>query len=305
MPGVSYGVDTGETLALIGESASGKSLMVLGAFDLLPPGARATGGATTFAGESLSAGEEATESWSRAIATGVGFLFQDPIAAWTPIIEIGAQAGEVLDDHSDLRPDEITERVMDALGEVHLPRSKRLFRAFSSQLSRGMGQRAMLAAALVKAPRLLIADEPFTGLDVSVAAAILDLIKDLKERRDMAMVLVTHDLGVVARIADRVGVVYGGRIVEEGPVDDVYRRPLHPYTSGLIGSVPTFTTGRLRPIPGEQPPLTEIPPGMCVFADRCPYAGDVCFATEPVLRTIDRTSVACHRAADLDLPGIT
>ncbi len=328
IPGVSYGVDEGETLALIGESASGKSLMLLGAFGLLPQGARVLGGITTFRDtvfEPVGGGDDnrardrrrrakrhtpgtvmdgTDPDWARVVATEVGFLFQNPIASWTPILEIGPQAGEVLDEYTDLTTEEITERVMDALGEVHLPRTRRMFGAFSTELSRGMGQRAMLAAALVKAPKLLIADEPLSGLDVSVSAAILDLIKDLKHRRGMAMVLVTHDLAVVARIADRVAVVYGGRIVEEGPVGDVFGRPQHPYTSGLIGSVPSLTSGRLHPIPGEAIPLSAVPTGRCVFADRCSFVDDVCLESEPPLVESRGGSVACHRAAELDLPGI-
>ncbi len=329
IPGATYGVDASETLAIIGESSSGKSLMLLGAFGLLPGGTRVLDGSVTYRGTSFEpaghrddptqpigrkekkrlerAGtvmDESDPDWARLVATEVGFLFQNPIASWTPILEIGPQAGEVLDEHTDLSEEEIEERVMDALGEVRLPKSKRLFRAFSSQLSRGMGQRAMLAAALVKAPRLLVADEPLSGLDVSVAAAILDLLKDLKERRNMAMIIVTHDLAVVSRIADRVAVVYGGRIIEEGAVGSMFRHPMHPYTSGLLGSLPALTTGRLRPIPGEQPPLAAIPAGRCVFADRCEFVDDACFASEPLLQVAGAGSVACHHAADLDLPGI-
>jgi peptide/nickel transport system ATP-binding protein len=329
IPCASYAVDAGQTLALIGESASGKSLMLLGAFGLLPEGTRVLGGATTYGNVTFEPGgrrdeqerplsrrerkqlrragtvmDDVDPEWARAMGTEIGFLFQNPIASWTPILQIGPQAGEVLSEYTDLTSDEITERVMDALGEVHLPRSRRLFEAFSSQLSRGMGQRAMLAAALVKAPKLLIADEPLSGLDVSVAAAILDLIEDLKERRGMAMVIVTHDLAVVARIADRVAVVYAGRIVEEGAVGDVFRHPKHPYTSGLIGSLPSLTRGRLRPIPGEQPPLAAVPVGRCSFADRCAYVDDVCLTTEPPLRQIGSGDVACHHADELDLPGI-
>jgi oligopeptide transport system ATP-binding protein len=329
IPGVSYGVDAGETLALIGESASGKSLMLLGAFGLLPDGTLALGGTTRYRDATFEPGGRSNEderplsrrerrqlrragtvmtdadpAWARAVATEIGFLFQNPIAAWTPIVGIGEQAGEVLEEHTDLTSEEITERVMDALGDVRLPRSRRLFGAFSSQLSRGMGQRAMLAAALVKTPKLLIADEPLSGLDVSVAAAILDLIKDLKERRGLAMVIVTHDLAVVARIADRVAVVYAGRIIETGTVGDVFRHPEHPYTSGLIGSIPSLVTGRLRPIPGEQPPLAAVPAGRCSFVDRCPFADDVCRTSEPMLRPAGSGEVACHHATDLDLPGI-
>jgi len=330
IPGAAYGVNAGETLAIIGESSSGKSLMLLGAFGLLPAGCRVLGGTTTYRGLGFEPGgnredperpirrkerrllqragtvtDDVDPEWGRAIGTEVGFLFQNPISSWTPILEIGSQAGEALAAHTDLSNDEIRERVVDALGEVQLPKTNRMVRAFSSQLSRGMGQRAMLAAALVKAPRLLIADEPLSGLDVSVSAAILDLIKDLNERRGMAMVIVTHDLAVVARVADRVAVVYGGRIVEEGPIEETFRRPQHPYTSGLLGSIPALATGRLRPIPGEQPPLAEIPRGRCAFAPRCAYASDVCRTREPPSQTTHHGRVACHHAAEISLPGIT
>ena len=329
IPGASFGVAEAETLAIVGESSSGKSLMLLGAFGLLPSGTRVLGGAVTYRGalfEPAGHRDEPTQpirrkerkrleragtvmdevdpDWAHLVATEIGFLFQNPISSWTPILEIGTQAGEVLDEHTDLSEEEIRERVMDALGEVHLPRSKRLFGAFSSELSRGMGQRAMLAAALVKTPRMLVADEPLSGLDVSVAAAILDLLKDLKERRNMAMIIVTHDLAVVARIADRVAVVYAGRVIEEGAVGSVFKRPMHPYTSGLLGSLPALTTGRLRPIPGEQPPLAAVTAGRCVFADRCEFVNDACLASEPHLHAAGAGSVACHSAAELDLPGI-
>ena len=329
IPRASYGVDEGQTLAIIGESSSGKSLMVLGAFGLLPAGTRVLGGTTTYRDLRFEPGGSADEpdrplrrkdrkklqrsgtvaadstpEWARVVGTEIGFLFQDPIAAWTPILEIGPQAGETLAAHTDLSDDEIRERVVDALGEVQLPKSSHMMQAFSSQLSRGMGQRAMLAAALVKAPSLLIADEPLSGLDVSVSAAILELIKDLNERRGMAMIIVTHDLAVVARVADRVAVVYGGRIVEEGPVDDTFHRPRHPYTSGLLGSIPALTAGRLRPIPGEQPPLTKIAGNRCAFASRCAFADDVCRAAEPPIRETPVGSVACHHASELSLPGI-
>lgn len=162
----------------------------------------------------------------------------------------------------------------------------------------------MLAAALIKAPRLLIADEPLTGLDAPVASAILDLIKDMQTERGMAMILVTHDLGVVARVADRVAVMYGGAIVEEGPIGDVYHKPTHPYTSGLLGAVPGVSRQRLRTIGGEAPRLSEIVRDRCVFVDRCPYAIDTCFQTEPRLEAIHQSRSACHRKFNLDLPGV-
>lgn len=329
IPGLSYGVAVGEVLALVGESASGKTLGLLGAFALLPNGARALGGTTSFDGtvfrpagrpfgdrkpkrkerrKAEYAGRTVVdfddEEWAKVMGTDVGFLFQNPVAAWTPDIVIGDQTGEALHEHSDLSQQEIEERVYDALGSVQLPKSSRLFGAFRHELSRGMAQRAMLAAALVKAPRLLIADEPLTGLDAPVAAAILDLIKDMQKARGMAMILVTHDMGTVARVADRVAVMYGGVIVEEGPIRDVFHKPTHPYTSALLGAVPGLSTARLRTIGGEAPPLSEVQRGECVFAKRCTYAIDACFRSEPRLETIHRSSCACHRKFNLDLPGV-
>lgn len=332
IPGISFGVDPGEVLAIIGESASGKTLSLLGAFGLLPSGAVAIGGVTRYADHVFSpagitetdapdtrrsrrarkrrsevAGtflaDDPDEHWRRVMGTEIGFLFQDPIAAWTPVYVIGRQAGESLEAHTDLSHEEITERVVDALGEVQLPRSGRFFAAFRNEISRGQGQRAMLAAALLKAPRLLIADEPLSGLDAPVAAAIMDLISDLCSKRDMAMVLVTHDLAAVARIADRVAVMYAGRIVEEGPVREIFSRPKHPYTAGLLGSMPAFAHGRLEPIPGEAPRLVDVVPGRCAFADRCRYAVELCTHTEPMLEPVAQSSAACHRKHELELPG--
>lgn len=334
VPGVSYGVDEGEVLALIGESASGKSLILLGGFGLLPDGVRAIGGRTTYAGLTyhpagppvvdpgatrrrerrkqrrlqevagsvLAAYDD--DEWRRAVGSEIGFLFQNPIASWTPVYVIGEQAGEVLEEHTDLTREEITERVFDALGEVQLPKSARFFNAFREEISRGQGQRAMLAAALVKAPLLLIADEPFTGLDAPVAAAIIELIKDLRAKRGMAMIIVTHDLAAVARLADRVAVVYGGRIVEEGPTAELFRSPKHPYTAGLLHSIPAFATGRLEPIPGEAPRLTELRRGRCGFADRCAFAVERCLHFEPLLEAVGGSAAACHRKVELNLAGV-
>jgi oligopeptide/dipeptide ABC transporter ATP-binding protein len=204
-------------------------------------------------------------------------------------------------EHTDLTPEEIQQRVFDALGEVGLSK-RRHFSAFSHEVSRGQAQRAMLASALLSAPRMLIADEPLSGLDVTTARAVLSLIDDMRAKRGMGMLLVTHDMGVVASVADRVAVTYAGSIVEDGPVVDIYRRPRHPYTSGLLGSVPGLTMGRLRPIEGETPDLFEVEPG-CRFADRCPYVIDRCRVEKPEPRLLDGTKVACHRAEELELTG--
>lgn len=327
--GISFGVREGEVLALIGESASGKSLALMGGFSLLSSGARVIGGSVSYKGydyrpggqidkpdsdrsrkerkQSRQAGTVVAnyedDTFAALIGTEVGFMFQNPVGSWTPDHVIGSQAGEALDFHSDLTQEEIEQRVFDALGEVKLPRSRRLFGAYRHQLSRGMAQRAMLAAALTKAPLLMIADEPLNGLDPPVAAAIMDLVKDMQKKRRMAMIVVTHDLAAVASLADRVAVLYSGEIIEEASAAELYHHPKHPYTAGLIGSIPGVTAGRLRNIPGEAPRLTDTDWSRCVFIERCAYASEVC-STPPIAVRIGDTAVACHHAADLHLKGL-
>ncbi len=316
IPGVSLALSEGESLALVGESGSGKSLILMGGFGLLAHGARAIGGETRFRALTYrpggspgeAAGElslnEWDEGWAHAIGTEVGFLFQDPIGAWMPLAIIGEQSGEAIGFHEDLTQEEIDQWVFDALGDVRLPQSNRMFAAFSSELSRGMAQRAMLAAALTKAPSLLIADEPLNGLDVSVAAAIMDLIADMRRERGMAMIIVSHDLAAVARVADRIAVVYGGVIIEEAAAADIYHDPKHPYTSGLLGSIPGLSQRRLRSIPGDAPRLVDIDRGSCVFTDRCDFVIDRCRIETPLPAMVGASNVACHRASELDLAGV-
>ncbi len=317
-------------LGLVGESASGKSLMLMGAFGLLSPGARVIGGTTRYKGleykpfhpwqgrddersrrerkQRRIAGTAVAgytdDVWAKLIGTDVGFLFQNPVGAWTPDLAIGKQSGEVLEEHTDLSTDEIEQKVLDAFGEVSLPKTRRLFGAFRHELSRGIAQRVMLAAALTKTPHLLIADEPLSGLDASVAARIMELITDMRAKRNMAMVFISHDLAAVARIADQVAVVYGGEIVEQAPVEDIYSQPKHPYTAGLVGSIPGVTPGRLRHIGGEAPILVDIDRGSCSFAARCEYATDVCRLEFPGLSIVGTSEVRCHLASQLDLPGV-
>jgi oligopeptide/dipeptide ABC transporter ATP-binding protein len=297
----SFRVGPGEVLALVGESASGKSLMALGGVDLLGAGARISGGMTFFEGTPLQAIED--DQWRQLVGMGIGVLFQDPIGSWDPVETIGQQSGEVLEEHTGLTSAEINQRVLDSLGEVKLPRQRK-FLSFPQQMSRGEAQRAMLASVLLSSPALLIADEPVTGLDATVAAAVLSLIQDLVRRRRMGLLLVTHDLGVVARMADRVAVVYGGMVVEEGPVGPIFRDPKHPYTDGLLRSIPWPGLARLEPIPGEAPHITMPPPG-CVFWPRCAYAESGCRAGVPGVETMGPTRVRCRRAWGLELPGIT
>ncbi len=311
----SYSVGAGEVLALVGESGSGKSLMLLGALNMLAPGARVVGGTTTYDGRQIQrAGDEAwfrgeqrffpeldELDWREAVGIGIGVLTQDPIGAWDPIKLIGDQSGEVLDEHFELSDEAIRGRVLDLLGEVRLPKERK-FLSFAEELSRGEAQRAMLAAALLSRPRLLLADEPLSGLDVSTAHALLRLIEDMCRARGLAMIMVTHDLAVVAGIADRVAVVYGGAIVEEGPVRAIYYEPRHPYTAGLLGSAPGLGR-RLAPITGDVPDLADLPPG-CPFAPRCAYAIEECRAALPPPQVVGGSTVRCIRAGELSLAGV-
>jgi oligopeptide/dipeptide ABC transporter ATP-binding protein len=298
--GASFYVRRGEVLALVGESGSGKSLMAVGSVDLLRAGARVSGGETRFEGDKLQ--DLSEDAWRQLIGLGVGVLFQDPIGSWDPTMQLGPQSGEALEEHLGLTTAEIESRVFDALGEVRLPQRRRMMRAFSYEVSRGEAQRAMLASALLSEPRLLIADEPLSGLDTTVAAAVLSLIEDLRRKRGMAMILVTHDLGVVAGVADRVAVVYGGRIVEEGDVEDVFHRPQHPYTEGLLASLPAMGR-RLEPIPGDAVDISLVP-DWCAFADRCRYAVSACHDAVPELRATGTSAVRCVRARELELRGV-
>ncbi|MFQ5554840.1 MAG: ABC transporter ATP-binding protein [Acidimicrobiia bacterium] len=326
--GVSFRVDPGEVLAIVGESGSGKSLSVLGALGLLTPGAAVLGGTVDCEGVRLRPTAHLVRNrnrwWRRwrkrrrkapfmeellddayrtTLGTRIGVLFQSPVASWTPAELIGEQAAEAVAEHSDLSKEEITDRVLDALGETQLP-AKRGYLSFRHEMSRGQAQRAMLAAALVKAPSLLIADEPLTGLDAPVAAAICELMRDMQRKRNMAMILVTHDLATVASMADRVAVMYGGRIIEEGPIDEIFRRPRHPYTDGLLGSLPSRGVDRLRPIAGSPPKITRIPDDSCAFAPRCPHVTAACTSALPGLERIGTAVAACVHKAQLDLPGI-
>ena len=317
--GVSFEVRRGEVLSIVGESASGKTLSMYAALRLLGPGAQATGGEVELFGQSFpvrvdnnpigSPGRhrrgrvvDPDDEWRRLLGSRVGILFQDPIGAWTPQLTIGEQAGEALDEHFSLTTEEIERRVRDALGSVNLP--KRGFGAFSFLLSRGQAQRAMLAAAIVKAPDLLIADEPLTGLDPTSAASILALLRDMQEARGMAMIFITHDLARAASFSDRIAVMYAGRIVETGPVEDVIRRPRHPYTEGLIGALPMVGQDRLRPIRGAPPGLLESFAG-CSFASRCDFVSIRCADVPPLVHSAGDSADACWRSSELSLQGLS
>ncbi|MDJ0954018.1 MAG: ABC transporter ATP-binding protein [Acidimicrobiia bacterium] len=324
---VSFAVYPGEVFAIAGESGSGKTLSVMGSLGLLGPGAKVSRGTVRFAGQQIRPTrnlerqrnrrfrrkvrkrerfleELLDDDWRHIMGTEIGVLFQNALGGWNPVSIIGEQAGEALDEHTGLSLREIQDRVLDALGEVQLPKESKYI-SFPDELSRGQAQRAMLAAALVKGPRLLVADEPLTGLDAGVAAAILSLIRDMQRKRQMAMIFITHDLAQVASLATRVAIMYGGRIVEVGPVDEVFHQPQHPYTEGLLGALPRPGVDRLTPIAGDVPKITSVPEHQCALAPRCPYAVAQCTSSLPELGTVDGSrSVACFRTAELQLRGV-
>jgi peptide/nickel transport system ATP-binding protein len=323
---VSFEVYPAEALAIVGESGSGKTLTVMGSIGLLGGGTKVVRGEVFFDGTRIrpTSTEERRakrrrlrrrrkkerfleelldDDWRRIMGTEIGVLFQNALGGWNPVEIIGEQAGEALDEHTDLSVSEIRERVLDALGDVQLPKSSKYI-SFPNQLSRGQAQRAMLAAALVKAPRLLVADEPLTGLDAAVATALAKLIRDMQQQRGMAMILITHDLAQVAAMATRVAIMYAGRIMEIGPVDQVFHNPRHPYTEGLLGAIPRRGLDRLRPIDGDVPKITAVPSGQCPLAPRCPYAVAACVAATPPLVPSASGAVACIRSAELDLQGV-
>jgi oligopeptide/dipeptide ABC transporter ATP-binding protein len=271
---VSFTLPRGRTLGLVGESGSGKSVTALSIVRLVSPPGRIVGGRVSLGDRDLLKLDEAEIRSIR--GRRIGFVFQEPMVALDPVYTIGAQIAETLQVHDLARGAAATRRVIDLLDAVHIPDPARRAREYPHQLSGGLRQRAMLALALAAEPDILVADEPTTALDVTVQAEILDLLRDLRRRFSLSVLLITHDLGVVAEMADEVAVMYAGRIVEQGPVERVFAEPLHPYTRALFGSIPgVHTGGGLTAIPGTVPALGKWPPG-CAFAPRCPHRFEAC-----------------------------
>jgi peptide/nickel transport system ATP-binding protein len=278
-----------EVLGVVGESGCGKSVSFMSLLRLLPETATVTGTAR-FDGVDLlrASGSRLREIRGRQIA----FVFQEPMTSLNPAFKVGNQIGEVLRRHLGLSRADARARAVELLQLVRIPSPERRVDEYPHQLSGGMRQRVMIAMALACDPKILIADEPTTALDVTIQAGILDLMRDIRERLGTAIVLITHNLGVVADVADRVVVMYAGRKVEEAPVHELFERPQHPYTNGLLGAVPRPGAGRLREIPGRVPSLSELPAG-CAFAPRCPRADERC-AQLPELRNAgEEHLVAC------------
>jgi peptide/nickel transport system ATP-binding protein len=299
--GVSFHVMPGETLAIVGESGCGKSVTALSVLRLIPsPPGRIVSGAMRFAGRDLLS---LTDAEMRDIrGNQISMIFQEPMTSLNPVMTIGRQIGEILMLHQKVSRARARARAIEMLRLVHIPEPERRIEQYPHELSGGMRQRVMIAMALACNPRLLIADEPTTALDVTIQAQILDLMRELKQKIDAAIVLITHDLGVVAEMAERVVVMYAGRKAEEAPVKALFRRPLHPYTKGLLGSVPRLglaaaeAAPRLVEIPGTVPSLKDPIPG-CAFAARCSFATDICWHEMPPFEEKETGHfAACHHS---------
>ncbi|OEJ94561.1 ABC transporter ATP-binding protein [Streptomyces thermolilacinus] len=293
--GVTYSVDEGETLAVLGESGSGKSVTaqaVMGILDM-PPG-RITGGQIVFQGRDLLTLKE--DERRKVRGARMAMIFQDALSALNPVLTVGDQLAEMYTVHRGMSKKDARARAVELMDRVRIPAARERVGQYPHQFSGGMRQRIMIAMAMALEPELIIADEPTTALDVTVQAQVMELLAELQRELRMGLVLITHDLGVVADVADRIAVMYAGRIVETAPVHDLYKAPAHPYTQGLLDSIPRLDQkGReLYAISGLPPSLTAIPPG-CPFHPRCPRARDVCRTDVPPLHEVsdDRRS-ACH-----------
>jgi peptide/nickel transport system ATP-binding protein len=298
--GVSFHVNQGETLAIVGESGCGKSVTSMSMMRLIPEPPGKIGGSIRFEGRDLL---QFSDREMRSLrGNDISMIFQEPMTSLNPVLSVGRQIGETLRLHQGLDKQQAEARAVEMLTLVGIPAPERRVREYPHQLSGGMRQRVMIAMALACNPKLLIADEPTTALDVTIQAQILKLMLDLKQRVGAAIILITHDLGVVAEVAERVMVMYAGRKVEEAPVAELFRAPRHPYTQGLLGALPKLgsslsgETQRLAEIPGQVPDLKQRIEG-CVFAGRCPLVTDLCRRFAPGLEEKGPHHVAaCHYA---------
>jgi oligopeptide/dipeptide ABC transporter ATP-binding protein len=284
--GVSFHIEKGETLGVVGESGCGKSITALSILRLIPePPGKIVGGDILFRGESIL---KKTEAQMRDLrGNDIAMVFQEPMVSLNPVYTCGEQIAEAVELHQGLRKRLAYDKAAEMLRLVGVALPERRIREYPHQLSGGMRQRVMIAMALSCNPKLLIADEPTTALDVTIQAQILDLMRRLKEELDMAIMLITHDLGVIAEMAKRVVVMYAGRVVEEADVVSLFRKPLHPYTEGLLNSIPRLNRpkGRLHVISGQVPNPVNLPQG-CSFNPRCPYAKDICGERTPELADV-------------------
>lgn len=299
---VTFDVDEGETVAVVGESGCGKSVSALSILRLVPwPPGKIVGGSINFMGQNLL--EMGDEDIRRVRGREISMVFQEPMTSLNPVLSIGLQLTETMQHHLGLSPAQALKRAAELLEMVGISEPKRRLAQFPHHLSGGMRQRVMIAVALSCEPKLIIADEPTTALDVTIQAQILELMKDLTKRLGVALVVITHNLGVVARYADRVNVMYAGKIIEMGSAQQIYHQPHHPYTLGLLASVPRMDQPRgtrLIPIDGQPPDLTRLDGG-CAFRPRCRFAVDRCAQEFPPLENIDSGHVsACWRVKEIN-----
>ncbi|SFP02763.1 peptide/nickel transport system ATP-binding protein [Bradyrhizobium sp. Ghvi] len=291
--GVSFDIAKGEVLGVVGESGAGKSVTGLSVIGLIDPPGRIAGGEIHLAG--LRIDNLPPEEMRRIRGKRIGMIFQDPLTSLNPLYKVGDQIVETIRTHLNLSEQAARRRAIDLLAEVGIPAPEKRIDGYPHEFSGGMRQRVVIALAICAEPELIIADEPTTALDVSVQAQIISLIKRLGRDHGTAVMLVTHDMGVIAETSDRVAVMYAGRVAEIGPVQDVVRNPLHPYAKGLMGAIPTLAGDdkRLVQIPGSMPRLSAIPRG-CSFNPRCAFAFDRCRAERPEPLARGTQSVACH-----------
>ena len=298
--GVSLSLDAGETLGVVGESGCGKTMLSLSIMRLIPANGRISEGNVLFDGIDLLSLPE--ESMREKRGSDIAMIFQEPMTSLNPVLRIGDQIAEAIRLHQNVPAKEALARSVGLLDEVGIPQPARRVKDYPHQLSGGMRQRVMIAMAMSCHPRLLLADEPTTALDVTIQAQILNLISNLKEKNNMAVILITHDLGVVAEAAQKVAVMYAGRVVETSDVENLFANPLHPYTRGLIESRPSGRCAadrdaRLKTIPGTVPSLYELPSG-CRFSERCDLVENICRQAEPELMEIHKGHFAACFVAE-------
>ena len=297
--GIDVDVAPGEILGVVGESGSGKSVSFLAAMGLLPSSATISGSVMLDGKELIGAKRKAIRSVR---GKSLAMVFQDPLSALNPVHRVGDQIVEMIQSHQDMNTHDAEKRAVELLEIVGIPQPGERARQYPHEFSGGMRQRVVIAMAIANNPKVLIADEPTTALDVTVQAQILDVIQKVQQTFGTAVVLITHDLGVIARVADSVNVMYAGRNVESGSVQSIFDHPSHPYTRGLLSSLPHEGAERLQPITGF-PPNMLAPPSGCGFAPRCQFAIDACNAELPTLQPFDDLLTSCIRAADLRIGG--
>ncbi|UCA45948.1 MULTISPECIES: ABC transporter ATP-binding protein [Pseudochrobactrum] len=294
--GISLKVERGKTLGIVGESGCGKSMLSLSVMGLVPPPGKNAGGEVIFEGQDLL--KLSADEMRRLRGNRIAMIFQEPMTSLNPVHTIGYQLVEALQAHHKKPYKEMREEAIEALRKVRIPAPERRFDEYPHQLSGGMRQRVMIAMALVCKPVLLIADEPTTALDVTIQAQILNLLRELQQETNMAIILITHDLGVVAQVADDVAVMYAGKVAERASVNAIFKDPQHPYTIGLMGSMPRMDedVDRLVAISGVVPPPFRLPSG-CRFNPRCPFSDEECTVSLPALHELQSNHlVACHKA---------